>query len=59
MNVGWGMNWRSDPSVHNCSISCVMGPGLKFGWSGSFEHSDSQCLESKRGWGTESSVTVG
>jgi hypothetical protein len=36
----------------SCSISCAMGPGLGYGQSGSFEHSDSQCLESKRGWGT-------
>jgi hypothetical protein len=27
-----------------------MGPGLKYGRPGSFEHSDSQCLESERGW---------
>jgi hypothetical protein len=27
-----------------------MGRGLKYGRSGSLEHSDSQCLESKRGW---------
>jgi hypothetical protein len=26
---------------------------------GSFEHSDSQGLESKRGWGVESSIAVG
>ncbi len=25
MNVGWGMNWQNDPSVHNCSISCLVG----------------------------------
>jgi hypothetical protein len=25
--VGWGMNWQNDPSIHNCSISCVMDPG--------------------------------
>jgi hypothetical protein len=59
MNVGWGMNWRNDPSIHNCSISCAMGPGLRYGQPGSFEHSDSQCLESKRGWGVESSAAVG
>jgi hypothetical protein len=51
--VGWGMNWRNDPFVHNCSISCAMGPGLRYSQSGSFEHSDSQCLESERGWGCE------
>jgi hypothetical protein len=49
VNVGWGMNWRSDPYVHNYSISCVMGPGLKYGRSGSLEHFDSQCLEYERG----------
>jgi hypothetical protein len=58
-NMSWGMNWRNDPSVHNCSISCAMGHGLRYGQSGSFEHSDSQCLESERGWGAESSVAVG
>jgi hypothetical protein len=46
--VGWGMNWRNDPSVHNCSISCAMGLGLYYGQLGSLEHSDSQCLESER-----------
>jgi hypothetical protein len=59
MNVGWGMNWQSDPYVHNCSISCVMDPGLKYGRSRSLEHSDSQCLDSERGWGAESSADVG
>jgi hypothetical protein len=59
VNVGWDMNWRNDPSVHNCNISCAMGPGLRYGQSGSLEHSDSQCLESERGWGMESSTTVG
>jgi hypothetical protein len=57
--MGWGMNWQNDPSVHNCIISCVMGPGLRYGQSGSFEHSDSQCLESKSSWGAESSAAVG
>jgi hypothetical protein len=57
--VGWGMNWRNDPSIRNCSICCVMGPGLRYGQSRSFEHSDSQCLESESGWGVESSATMG
>jgi hypothetical protein len=34
VNVGWGMNWRNDPYVHNCSIYCVMGPGSRYGQSG-------------------------
>jgi hypothetical protein len=36
-----------------------MGLGLQSGRSRSFEHSDSQCLESERGWGKESSAAVG
>jgi hypothetical protein len=59
VNVDWGMNSQSDPSVHNCSISCAMGPGLKSDRLGSFEHFDSQSLESERGWGVESSAVVG
>jgi hypothetical protein len=59
VNVGWGMNWRSDPSINNCSISCALGPGLMSGRSGSFELFDSQCLEYERGWGAESSSAVG
>jgi hypothetical protein len=59
VNVGWAMNWQNDPSVHNYSISCVMGPRLRYGQSGSLEHSNSQCLESERGWGAESSATMG
>jgi hypothetical protein len=56
---GLGMNWRNDPSAHNCSISCAMGLGLRYGQLGSFEHFDSQCLEYERGWGAESSAAVG
>jgi hypothetical protein len=37
----------------------MMGFGLHLGRSGTFEHSDSQCLESERGWGAESSTIVG
>jgi hypothetical protein len=59
MNVGWGMNWKSDPSVHNCCISCVMSLGLKSSQSGSFEHSNSQCSESERGWSAKSSAAMG
>jgi hypothetical protein len=59
VNVGWGTSWQSDPSIHNCSISYAMDPGSKSGWSGSFEHSNSQCLESERGWGMKSSAAVG
>jgi hypothetical protein len=36
-----------------------MSLGLKSGLSGSFEHSDYQCLESERGWGMESSMLWG
>jgi hypothetical protein len=43
--VGWGMNYRNDPSLHYCNISYAMGHGLRYGQSGSLEHSDSQCLE--------------
>ncbi len=47
--VGCGIEEQSDPSVHNCSTSCAMGPGLRYRQSGSLEHFDSQCLGSKRG----------
>jgi hypothetical protein len=59
VNVGWGMNWRSDPFVHNCSISCALGLALMSSRSRSLEHFDSQCLESERGWDVESSAAVG
>jgi hypothetical protein len=59
VNVGWGMNWRSGPYVHNCSISCAVGLALMSGRSRSFEHFDSQCLKFERGWGIESSAVVG
>jgi hypothetical protein len=59
VNVGWGMNYRNDRSLHYCNISYAMGHGLRYGQSGSLEHSDSQCLESERGWGAESSAAVG
>jgi hypothetical protein len=28
VNVDWGMNWRSDPSIHNCNISYALGLAL-------------------------------
>jgi hypothetical protein len=59
VNMGWGLNWRSDSSIHNCSISCALGLALMSGCSRSFEHIDFLCLESGRGWGVESSAIVG
>jgi hypothetical protein len=45
VNADWGMQQQSDPSIHNCNISCPVGFGSHSDWLESFAHSDSRCLE--------------
>jgi hypothetical protein len=44
VNADWGMQQQSDPSVHNCNISCPVGFGSHSDWLESFAHTDSRCL---------------